>query len=202
MPAAIAETSNGPERQVTDDPHRRRSDLSAGSEFRGASDTLPGDLGSGYESGDQGPDHATRRGRRRAVRIDRSRPSLLELLVNGAPKTQHISAVIGDLEGSESIARAGQFPMHRNPPAYELRVQRVRIVRAEVGVPASPFVTRMIRLWMDLGRDGLDHEHYPVASDDGPEVSFGSVTTTFVKNVETQLGLIERKRGAQVVDNK
>jgi len=47
----------------------------------------------------------------------------LELLVNGAPKTQHISAVIGDLEGPESIARIGQFPMHGNLPAYELCVQ-------------------------------------------------------------------------------
>src|SRR5207248_2293224 len=29
-----------------------------------------------------------------------------------------------------------------------------------------------------------------------------SVTTTLIKNVETQLGLIEHKRSAQVVDNK
>ena len=47
----------------------------------------------------------------------------LKLLVHGAPKTQHISAVIGDLEGSESIARIGQLPMHGNLPAYELCVQ-------------------------------------------------------------------------------
>jgi len=41
----------------------------------------------------------------------------LELLVNGAPKTQYISAVIGDLEGPESIARIGQFPMQGNLPS-------------------------------------------------------------------------------------
>jgi hypothetical protein len=40
------------------------------------------------------------------------------LLVNGAPKTWRVSAVIGDLEGPESIARIGQFPMHGNFPAY------------------------------------------------------------------------------------
>jgi hypothetical protein len=45
------------------------------------------------------------------------------LLVNGAPKTQHVSAIIYDLEGPESIARIGQFPMHGSVPAYELRVQ-------------------------------------------------------------------------------
>ena len=47
----------------------------------------------------------------------------LELLVHGAPETQHISAVIGDLEGPEPVARIGQFPMHGNLPAYELCVQ-------------------------------------------------------------------------------
>jgi len=40
-----------------------------------------------------------------------------ELLVNGAPKTEHISAVIVDLERPESIASIGQFPMDRNLPA-------------------------------------------------------------------------------------
>jgi hypothetical protein len=55
---------------------------------------------------------------------------------------------------------------------------------------------------MDLGRDRLEHEHYPVASDDGEVVVSVSVTTTPIKNVETQLGPIERKRSAQVLDNK
>jgi hypothetical protein len=31
----------------------------------------------------------------------------LELLLDGTPKTQHVSAVIGDLEGPESVARIG-----------------------------------------------------------------------------------------------
>jgi hypothetical protein len=125
---------------------------------------------------------------------------MLELLLDGAPETQHVSAVIGNLEGPESIARIGQFSMHGHLPAYELCVKRVGIIRADIGVPASPFVTRRIRLRMDLGCDGLEEEHGSVANQDGPEVV--SVTTTLMKNVEPQLGLIEGNRRAQVVDDK
>src|SRR4029077_995665 len=107
---------------------------------------------------------------------------MLALPVNGAPETQHISAVIGDLEGPESVARIGQFPMHGNFLACELCIQGVGIIGADVGVPASPFVTRTIRQWMDLGRDGLQHEHYPVASHDGEIVISVSLTTTLIKN--------------------
>src|SRR5258708_12460024 len=92
--------------------------------------------------------------------------------------------------------------MRGHPPAYELGLQRVGIIGADVGVPAGPFVTRRIRLWMDLGCDGLEEEHSSVANQDGPEVVSVSVTTTLMKNVEPQLGLIERQRSAQVVDDK
>jgi len=126
----------------------------------------------------------------------------MQLFLNGAPETQHVSAVVGDLEGSESIARIGQFPVHGHLPAYELCVQRVGIIRGDVGVPAGPFVTRRIRLWMDLGCDGLEEEHGSVAYQDGPEVVSVFVATTLMKNVEPQLGLIERKCRAQVVDDK
>ena len=63
-------------------------------------------------------------------------------------------------------------------------------------------MTRTIRLWMDLGRDGLEHEHDSVTSKDSPEVVCVSVASSLITNVESQLGLIERKRSAQVVDNK
>jgi len=42
----------------------------------------------------------------------------------------------------------------------------------------------------------------PVASQEGEVVISVSVTATLIKDVEPQLGLIERKRRAQVVDNK
>src|SRR5438270_5742966 len=60
----------------------------------------------------------------------------------------------------------------------------------------------MVRLGMDLGRDGLEHEHDPVASNDGPEVVSFSVAAALITNVKPQLGLVERKRSGQVVDNK
>jgi hypothetical protein len=40
------------------------------------------------------------------------RLAMLQLLVNWAPKTQHVSAVVRDLEGPEPVARISQFPMH------------------------------------------------------------------------------------------
>jgi hypothetical protein len=83
--------------------------------------------------------------------------------------------------------------------------------RSQVATLANPakrnkriaaWLTQTIRLWMDLGRDGFKHEHYSVSSHEGEVVISVSVTTTLIKNVEFQLGLIERKRSAQVVDNK
>ena len=47
----------------------------------------------------------------------------MELFFKGTPKTQNVSAVVGDLEGSESISRIGQFSMHGSPPAQEFFVQ-------------------------------------------------------------------------------
>jgi hypothetical protein len=60
----------------------------------------------------------------------------------------------------------------------------------------------MIRLWMDIGRDGFEHERDLAASEDGEVVISVSVTTSPIKNFETQLGPIERERSVQVVDNK
>src|SRR5271165_4607129 len=60
----------------------------------------------------------------------------------------------------------------------------------------------MIRLWMDLRRDGLEHKHYAVASHHGPEVIYVSVTATLIKDVEPQFAPIEVNRRAQVVDDQ
>ena len=48
----------------------------------------------------------------------------------------------------------------------------------------------------------LKIQHDPVASHDGEEVISGSVASAFISNVKPQLGLVERKRSGQVVDNK
>ena len=126
----------------------------------------------------------------------------MELLIHRSPKAQHVSVVIHDLKGPESIGGIGQFPMHGNLPAGELCVQCVGIFRVDVGVPAGPFVARMVRLRMDLWRDGLEVQHDPVASYDGEEVISGSIASALIANVKPQLGLVERKRSGQVVDNK
>ena len=48
--------------------------------------------------------------------------AIWQLVVNRAAKTEQVSAVIGNLEGPESIAGVGQFPKHGNPFGYELCV--------------------------------------------------------------------------------
>jgi hypothetical protein len=42
----------------------------------------------------------------------------------------------------------------------------------------------------------------PVASNDGEEIISGSVASALIPNLKPQLGLVERKRSGQVVDNK
>src|SRR5690349_4151548 len=126
----------------------------------------------------------------------------LELFFEGPPKAQHVSVVIHYLKGPESIVGIGQLPMHGNLSAGELCVQCVGIFRVDVGVPGGPFMARMVRLRMDLRRDGLEHEHDPVASNDGPKVISGSIASALIANGKSQLGLVERKRSGQVVVNK
>src|SRR5215467_15067517 len=129
--------------------------------------------------------------------------SATRLLGDGAAKTEDVAAVVEDLEGTESVVGIGQFAVHGDFPAYELCVQGVGIIGVDVGVPGRPFVTRTIRLGMDLRGDGLEHEHDSVASKNGPEILVClSVASSLIANVESQLGLIERKRSRQIVDNE
>jgi len=128
--------------------------------------------------------------------------SVADLLLYRPPKAQHVSVVVDDLEGPESILGIGKLAMHGNMPAGELFIQCVGIIGVDVGVPAGPFVARVVRLGMDFGSDLLEHEHDLVASNNGEEVRPDPVTASLVANVESQLGLVERNRGVQVVDNK
>ena len=63
-------------------------------------------------------------------------------------------------------------------------------------------MARMIWLWMDFGRDGLEHERRSVAPHDGEVVISIFVAAALIDHVERQLRLIERKRVAQIVDDK
>ena len=128
--------------------------------------------------------------------------SVADLLLYRPPKAQHISVVVDDLEGPESVAGIGQIAMHENLLAGELFVQCVGIVGVDVGVPAGPFVARVVRLGMYLGRDRLEVQHDLIASHEGPEIRPLSVAAALVANVEPQFGLVKRNRGVQVVNNK
>jgi hypothetical protein len=58
-------------------------------------------------------------------------------------------------------------------------------------------LARVVRLGMDLRCDLLEHEHDLGASNNGEEVRPDPVTTSLVANVESQLRLVERNRGAR-----
>src|SRR5689334_15146586 len=60
----------------------------------------------------------------------------------------------------------------------------------------------MIRLWMDLGRDRLEHHHDPVASHNGEVVVSVCIAAPLIKDVEPQFGPVKRDRSAQLVDYK
>jgi hypothetical protein len=79
--------------------------------------------------------------------------------------------------------------VHGSVAAYELLGNSESgIVGVDVGVPAGPFVARMVRLRMDLWRDRLEVQHHPVAPNDGEEVISGSIARALIENVEPQLG--------------
>src|SRR5579864_1420159 len=124
------------------------------------------------------------------------------LLLQRPSEAQYISVIVDDLKGPETIGGIGQFTMHGNLPSGELGVQCVGIVGVDIGVPAGPFVARMVRLRMDLRRDRLEVQHNPVASHDGEEVIFWYIASALITKVKPQLGLVERKRSGEVIDNK
>src|ERR1700751_3800654 len=60
----------------------------------------------------------------------------------------------------------------------------------------------MIRLWVDLRGDGLEHDHDLVASDEGPEVVALFVAASFIQELEPQFGLVEVESFVQIVNDK
>src|SRR5580658_6720454 len=85
----------------------------------------------------------------------------------------------------------------------KLCVERVRVAGVDVGVPAGPFVARVVGLRMDLRGDGLEHEHDLVSSQDGPEVvAAGSVASTFIQDLEAEPCLVEIQGRGEVVDDE
>ena len=103
-------------------------------------------------------------------------------------------------KGPESILGIGQLAMHGNLPAGELLYIPSGSSGVDVGVPAGPFMARVVLPRMDFGCDRLEHEHDLAASNNGEEVRPAPVTASLVANVESQPGLVECNCGVQVVD--
>src|ERR1700692_3162518 len=92
--------------------------------------------------------------------------------------------------------------MHGNVFRSELCVERVGIVGVDIDIPRGPFVARMIRLWMHVTRNDLEHQHNVIASDKSPIVVDISVAATFIRHVEAKLRLVEGERSRQIIDNE
>jgi hypothetical protein len=60
----------------------------------------------------------------------------------------------------------------------------------------------MIRLGMDLGRDRLKVQHDLIAAHENPIVTYVAIASALVQNLEPKLGLVERNRSLQVVDDE
>ena len=71
-----------------------------------------------------------------------------------------------------------------------------------VGVPARPFVARMIRLRINLRGNLLQIDHHAVSADKGPEILSVAVTASLISNIETELGVIEVEARLKILDNK
>jgi hypothetical protein len=54
---------------------------------------------------------------------------------------------------------------------------------------------------MNIGRNGFEHQHYLVASDNRPEIT-GFTIPSLVEHFEAKPGLVEPDRCRQVVDDK
>ena len=124
------------------------------------------------------------------------------MLRTWTPETEYIAAVVFYLKCSQAIARIFQGPMHCNRSSDELSMKRVWIGGMHVRVPASPLMPRRVWLRMNLRRDRLQHNHYPIALHDAPEVRSLAVFPALVSNFEAKLRPIEIQAGLQVVYNK
>jgi hypothetical protein len=60
----------------------------------------------------------------------------------------------------------------------------------------------MIWLWMNLRRDGLEHDHYGVALHDTPKIFAVSVSSTCVGDRKAQLGAVKVEACLEIVYDK
>jgi hypothetical protein len=90
--------------------------------------------------------------------------------------------------------------MHWDILGAKLGVHRIGIGRKYVSIPGCPFMTRVIGLWMDVRRNGFEHEHDPVATEHGPEIPV--FISAFMEHIERQSGLVELQCLCQIINYK
>jgi len=148
--------------------------------------------------------------RRRALRFSgpayayRPRSSKVGLQLPRPSETQHVTVVVDHLKCAQAVLGVCQALVHRNGPADVLFVQQVGVGGMDVGVPARPFVARMVRLRMNLRSNCLEAHHHTVPPDERPEIIFVAVpiASTLVRNFKAELGLVEVEARLKILDNK
>src|SRR5579864_4047077 len=130
----------------------------------------------------------------------RSLETLLRL--DRTPKAQHVSVVVRNLEGSQSVVCVCQWAMHRSVLGQKLGVEGVWIAGEDISVPGSPRMPRRIRLRMDVRCDGLQEEHHLVAPNHRPEVLALPIAAALMEYLEAQVGLVEPQGLVQIADDE
>ena len=127
-------------------------------------------------------------------------------LLPRSSEANHVTVVVDHFEGAQAVLGVGQGLVHRNGAADVLLVQRVGVGGVDVGVPARPFVARMIRLRMNLGGNRLEADHHAVPPDERPEIISVAVVvpiaSALVGDFKAELGLIEVEARLKILDNK
>lgn len=122
--------------------------------------------------------------------------------VSRPSETDHIPAVVDDLESSKPVAGVGKRLVHGYRIRDELRIKRVRIGCVDVRIPRRPFVAGTIRLRMNLRRDGLEHDHYSVPLHDAKEIFAVSISSAGVSDRKAQLRAIKVQARLEIVHDK
>jgi hypothetical protein len=125
-----------------------------------------------------------------------------DLRIARSSEAEDVTIVVYYLECSKAVLGVFQVLVHRNGSADVLFIQRVGVGGVDVGVPARPFVARMIRLRVNLRDNRLQTDHDTVPADKGPEILADPVASSLIGNFEAELGLVEVEARLKILGNK
>ncbi len=117
-------------------------------------------------------------------------------------EAKHVAIIVEDFKCAEPVTVIFQRPMHGNIFTDVLPIQRVGVGSVDVGVPAGPLVTRVIRNRVNVRGNCLETNHYRVSADKSPEIIPLPIATALVSDVKTELGAVEIQARLQIVHNK